>query len=104
MINKIKAVLSAGIAATVLSVATSATAGPEENFRFIEPGDVQLCLSSGPASDACRRVRFTFYIWPNLQKELAQIDLVQKLRPKGPRPEEVYWGGNWSRRIWRWDC
>ena len=38
---------------------------------WVLPGDTGLCLSGGVAAqNACARVRWTFYTWPNILKEI----------------------------------
>ena len=56
------------------------------------PGDIGDCLIGG-SSAACERVYFGYYLWPRLQRELEELELLPHSPlpvPPGPGPDPTW--------------
>jgi hypothetical protein len=74
------------VALVVLAICTVFTGSASaQKYDWARRGDVALCLRSHPASDPCSRVAWTFYIWPNMLRELekALAEHWEPLKPQG---------------------
>jgi hypothetical protein len=88
-----RAVASVALVALLSIGSTRASADDRSmQFAWAQQGDVAACLSSGPASDPCARVRWTYYIWPNIVRELGRVSGGTR-PPTGPLdPATAPWG------------
>ena len=93
MKTKLAALISAGIAGlAITSTPTTASAEEVARYQFAQLGDAADCIRLGVGSDPCARVRWTYYIYPNLMRELNRAINIKD----GPDPvpwEEVGFAG-----------